>query len=244
MEKPSNSETDPRRRRTEWLSLNPQLANLPDEALQDLARHVRLVRFDTDERVTSRGDEIRYAGVIVSGGLRSSLTSFEGHELSMSILRRGAFYGWMGIVEPTLSPWDVYAHSPTELACLLIGEFRAVLQHHPSVMMMVTRALNYRLQKAYAHMGNLVLDDLEARLRRTLFMLAGDRTKFAEGELPSITITQESLGHFVQCSRPTVNKLLRELEDSGLIELGYGVIRIRDLDRLIPERLDGSVYLL
>jgi len=244
VKKPSNSETDPRRRRAEWLCLNPQLANLPPNALQDLARHVRLVRFDADDRLASRGDEIRYAGVVVTGGLRSSLTSFEGHELSMSILRRGAFYGWMGIIEPTLSPWDVYAHSPTEMACLYISGVRAALQQHPSVMMMVARALNLRLQKAYAHMGNLVLDDLEVRLRRTLFMLAGDRTKFAEGELPTITITQESLGHFVQCSRPTVNKLLRELEDAGLIELGYGVIRIRDLDRLTPERLDGSVYLL
>lgn len=244
MDIPSNSESDPRRRRAEWLCLNPQLANLPQEALQDLARQVRLIRFDTNDRLASRGDEIRYAGVIVSGGLRSSLTSFDGHELSMSILRRGAFYGWMGIIEPTLSPWDVYAHSPTELACLYIGEFRAVLQRHPSLMMMVARALNFRLQKAYAHMGNLVLDDLEARLRRTLFMLAGDRTKFTDGDLPSITITQEALGHFVQCSRPTVNKLLRELEDKGLIELGYGVIRIRDLDALVPEPLEGPVYLL
>lgn len=143
----------------ERLRMNPQIAALPPETVTALARHTRLIRFESGDRVHSRGDEIRYAGVIVRGGIRSSLNGYDGHELSISILRRGAFYGWMGILEPTPSPWDIYAHGPTEFACLFCSDFRAVMKDHPALLRMLTQALSLRLRRAYDYMTNLVLDD-------------------------------------------------------------------------------------
>lgn len=214
--------------------MNPLLGELPAPTLEAIAKHTRLTEFEANERLFSRGDEILWAGVIIRGGIRNSLIGYDGHEMSMSILRRGAFYGWVGVVSPTPSPWDIYAHGPTQVASFQISDFRVLMKQFPELSTMMAQALTDRLRKAYDHMYNLVLDGLDARLRRTLVMLAGDRTMFSATETPSIKITQETLGSFVQCSRPTVNKLLKDLEKEGLIRLRYGEIIIPDLEALYP----------
>ncbi|QBX99795.1 Crp/Fnr family transcriptional regulator [Rhodophyticola sp. CCM32] len=224
--------------------MNPTLAKLPEATLAAIAGHTRLTRFKANERLFSRGDEILLAGVIIRGGIRNSLIGYDGHEMSMSVLRRGAFYGWIGLVSPTPSPWDIYAQGETEIACFQISDFRNLMKQHPELNTMIAEALSARLRKSYDHMYNLVLDTLDTRLRRTLVMLTGDRTMFSSGDTPHIKITQETLASFVQCSRPTVNKLLKDLEKEGLIRLGYGEIIIPDLEALYPHAEVEQFHLL
>lgn len=218
----------------EYLRINPQIAKLSCAAQEALARHARIIHFARDELVLTHGEEMRFAGVILRGGLRSTVCGYEGQELSMSVLRRGAFYGWVGLMAPTPSPWDMYAQGPTELLAIQMSDFRHVMKTHLEFNAIVAEALSAKLRKAFNHMSILTLDTLEDRLRRTLVMLAGDREMFDKSNPPSIKITQESLGGFVRCSRPTVNRLLRELEQAGLIRLAYGEIIIPDLERLYP----------
>ena len=225
------------------LGANPQLARLSRATQLELARHCRIARFDSNSLVLARGEEMRFAGVILRGGLRSAVNGYDGHELSMSVLRRGAFYGWVGLMEPTPSPWDMYAQGPTEILAIQMPDFRRVMKSFPELNTIVAEALSAKLRKAFNHMYILTLDTLQDRLRRTLVMLAGDREMFLESEVPSIRITQESLGSFVRCSRPTVNKLLRNLEKEGLIELRYGEIVIPDLNALYPVDLVERFHL-
>lgn len=171
-------------------------------------------------------------GVILKGGIRSSLTSQDGGELSMSILQRGAFWGVLGVAEPTPSPWDCFAFGETEMAVILTSDFRVALTRFPDLGLVVAKMLNYRLKKAYAFVTNVALESVENRLRRSLLMLAGDQVYSDSAKPIEISITQEALGRFVQCTRPTVNKALKNIEQLGLIVVGYGVIRIINLKAL------------
>lgn len=221
------------------LRMSPQMASLTPEVLHALARKARIMRFASNELVLARGEQMRIAGVVLRGGLRSTVTGYDGHELSISVLRRGTFYGWLGLMAPTPSPWDMYAHGPTEFLAIQITDFRRAMQEHSELNAFVAEGLSAKLRKAFDHMHILTLDGPEERLRRVLVMLAGDRAMFAKGAVPRIKITQEALGGFIRCSRPTVNKLLRDMEKSGEIRLAYGEIVIPDLTALYPpERLE------
>ena len=226
------------------LRTNPQLASLPERVLRDLAKHTRIFHHENNDRLFSQGDEMQYVAVILRGGIRSSLVGYDGHEMSISILRRGAFYGWMSIGEPTSSPWDIYTYGRTELACIVVRDFRNVMARHPELTTLLIRGLSVRLRKSYDILANMVLETLDSRLRRMLILLSGDRSQFFDEEFPKIKITQELLGSFVKCSRPTVNKLLKKLEVDGLIEIGYGEIIVRDLHGLFPDRETEPVYFL
>lgn len=214
------------------LCKNEMFQQLSKPSLDYLSSVTKIRIFKPGERVVSRGDEMVLSGVILRGGIRNSLTSHDGGELSMSILQHGAFYGVLGVTEPTHSPWDCFAFGETEMAMILIRDFRAALARFPDVSLIVARMLNYRLKKAYSFMTNVALASVEDRLRRSLLMLAGDHIHSDNTKPLEISITQEALCRFVQCTRPTVNKALKNLELLGLVVVGYGVIRIVNIKAL------------
>jgi CRP/FNR family cyclic AMP-dependent transcriptional regulator len=226
----------------ECLCVNPMFAGLSDTALNHLAGVARLVTFKDNDPIVSRGDEIRYAAVVLTGGIRSSTTSADGCELSMSILRRGAFHGVMGVPEPTTCPWDCFAVGRTEVVAIYCSDFRAAVSQYPDIALLLAKLLNYRLKKAYSLISNATLQSLDTRLRRTLAMLASDVG--GAGEQVDIKITQQALGHFVQCTRPTINKALKDLERTGAIKIGYGQIRILDVKALRSEIEGEALYVL
>lgn len=213
------------------LVVNPLFADLSPTALDQVARVTRLLSLPPATPVDAHEEEMMFSGVIVSGGIRNSVTNVEGYEYSMSILGRGAFYGTIGLLEPTPSPYDCVSHGPTEIALFANRDFRVVLRDQPELAILAARAMQYRLRKAYGFMVNQLLNNLDRRLRRTLIMLVNSGS-VADGGAPQISITQELLGNFVQSSRPSVNKALRELEREGTIEIGYSVIRILNMKAL------------
>lgn len=221
-------------RMVELLRINHDMAALSHDALRALAEHTRIMQFEGNSLILARGEEMIYSGVVQDGGLRSAYHGVEGDELSVSIQGRGAFYGWSGVPAPAPSPWDMYAQGDTELACIPTSDFRRLLHLMPELYETLSTALVAKLRKAYGHITLLAMNDLETRMRRILVMLAGDRTQLPSGTFPRIKLTQEALANFVQCSRPTANKLLRDLEKAGLISLAYGEIIIPDLDALYP----------
>jgi CRP-like cAMP-binding protein len=52
------------------------------------------------------------------------------------------------------------------------------------------------------------------------------------GETVEISLTQEAIAELAGAKRPTVNRVLREESERGLIELMRGRIRILDIDAL------------
>jgi CRP-like cAMP-binding protein len=214
------------------LTISPLFAELSPATLDALAAVSRIASFSPNERINSRDDELSFSGVVISGGIRTSMTTADGYEFSQSILRRGAYFGSIGIVDPVPAMWDSNAHGATEMVVIQHRDFRTVLAAHSDLSLLLVKATNYRLRKAYALMSNLLLDTLEQRLRRTLVMLVGAAEGAGRGRMAEIAITQEALGQFIHCSRPTVNKLLRDLEIMGIVEIGYGVLRVIDLPAL------------
>lgn len=63
------------------------------------------------------------------------------------------------------------------------------------------------------------------RIRLYLCQLTSDA-------ISAVSISQSQLGVVIGCSRQTVNKLLGELRDEGIIELGRNAVRVLDRARL------------
>lgn len=214
------------------LCTSKMFRQLSKPSLEYLSGVTKIRVLKPGERLVARGDEMVSLGVVLKGGVRSTLTSQDGGELSISVLQHGAFWGVLGVAEPTPSPWDCFAFGETEMAMILTKDFRAAMARFPDLGIVVAKMLNYRLKKAYAFVSNVALESVENRIRWSLLMLAGDHNHSDSTEPLEISITQESLSRFVQCTRPTVNKALKNLELLGLVKIGYGVIRITNLKGL------------
>jgi len=224
--------------------LTSQLVRDLEPATTDALARLARIEVHADGAPVQRRDEVMtFSGVIVSGGIQSSITSPDGYVFSVSIMRRGAFFGSLGLLESTPSVWDCRAFGETQMVTVRNRDFQALMPRHPDLVMLLAKANNYRLRKAYAMMANVVLDSLDRRLRRMLLMLIEAPGDGNAGAVPEIAITQEVLGQFVKGSRPSVNKALRSLERAGIIEIRYGLIRVLDAPAL-RHGFENEVFLV
>ena len=77
---------------------------------------------------------------------------------------------------------------------------------------------------------------LESRIAKALLQLAQNSgRKHVDGLSVDLHLSQRELGNIAGCSRESVNKQLQIWHREGLIDLGKGLIVIRDLAAL--ERL-------
>lgn len=102
----------------------------------------------------------------------------------------------------------LYAHVPPQI---LIPNLCGILHD---------RLMRENRNKAADHYYNA-----EQRIRLYLCELTSDSDN-------AVHISQSQLGVLIGCSRQTVNKMLGELRDQGLIELGRNTVRVLDRDRL------------
>jgi len=201
------------------------------EALQALAHQER--RFDQGEVVVREGEKTDQLHIVASGWLHGSVRMKDG---SRQILR---FY-FAGDITTTFS--IAWAHSAATLtavsACTLHEIPRIALgrlfREHPRVgallygvsasehVAMADRLTSVGRTDALTRVATLLLD-IRSRLQ------AGEGLAAAGFELP---LTQQDLGDAVGLTKAHVNRSLKALEATGLLEREGKVIRIADVERL------------
>ena len=101
---------------------------------------------------------------------------------------------------------------------------------HPGVKDVLLRLLAEQLSRASDRIVEAHYVDAETRVRRRLCELA-ERYATGEGEAV-VPITQEDLAGLAGTSRATVNRVLRDEEKRGVLELARGRTIVGDLDQL------------
>jgi CRP-like cAMP-binding protein len=100
-----------------------------------------------------------------------------------------------------------------------------------------------RLRMASTVLEDRALKPIELRLARLLLSLCGDeiRTEPRRSQPGTeVAVTQEMLAKILGCTRPTVNKKLRILEEEGAIKVEYGRIWLLDMPRIIELSGEGE----
>lgn len=128
----------------------------------------------------------------------------------------------------------------------------AAIAESDAEMVWIDHALCQRLLAADPGFARYLLGSLANQLRQALDLIEADRLQPAEQRLiraigdkyhregSPITCTQQELADLIGVSRVTVGHLLGSLSARGLIERGYGQIRINDPQALFKSTANGS----
>jgi CRP-like cAMP-binding protein len=117
------------------------------------------------------------------------------------------------------------------------------LEARPRVAVRLAAVLAGRLRRLSDRMEDAVLLPLSARLARQLLRLAGTygtRTPLG-GTRVEMQLPQQRLGELIGGTRESVNKLMRQWIQDGLITVDRRDITLRDVDglRAIAEQIVG-----
>jgi CRP/FNR family cyclic AMP-dependent transcriptional regulator len=192
-------------------------------------------RIGRGEVIRRRGDPGTGMVVIVSGRVRISLISEDGHEVTLTMLGPGEVLGEMTLLDGGECSADATAQEDCELLMIERTQFLRLLRSNSDLCLHLLAVLFQRLRRTNAALEDIALLDLPTRLGRLLLRLSGDYGVAAQhGTRIEVKLSQKDLSSLAGASREKVNRQLRQWEDEGIIGKDAGRLLIMKPQALAP----------
>ncbi len=176
-------------------------------------------RFAKGSLIVREGDPSSELFFILSGSVTVMMEDSDGHELILSYLGPGEFFGELGFFGGSARRSAyVRARSDCEVALIGYDRFKRMILEQPDLLLQITSQIAARLRATSEKLGHLAFLDVTGRVARTLLDLARDSQAITHPDGMLVRITREELGRLVNCSSKMTGKVLRNLEEQGLIQ--------------------------
>jgi CRP/FNR family cyclic AMP-dependent transcriptional regulator len=206
---------------------------LDREVLRRLGAMARAKSFRPDQVVFSKGDPLQGLYVIERGRVKISTTSPAGREIALNLLGDGDVFGEVALADGGARTADAVACEPTRLLVLDRTEIVPFLEANPEIMRHMLVALAQRVRWISSRFEDAAFLSLPARVAKRLLLLG---EHFGVGSAACLRLTvslpQRELASHMGVTRETINRLIQDWRDSGLIKVDRGVIVLSDLRRL------------
>lgn len=214
------------------LSTTSIFSDLSAEDQTTVRSRCRRVAVAKKEEVVQQGGRGQEMFIVAQGRLRMSAVSESGKEVGFGILEPGDTFGEMAMLDGELRSATVTALEPCELLVLSRAAFEGLVADCPSLAINLMVILSHRLRHTSRLYQDSVFMEVPGRLAQ--FLLQFSRPESDHGGVPALTVSlsQYELGTLVNASRESVNKLLKEWENQGVIQRERGRIRILSIEDL------------
>ncbi len=220
----------------ESLAAIPFFAGLDAAALERVAAGMRTRRFRRGEVIFHIGDPGDALFVIVAGQVKISLPSETGDEAILATLQPGAVFGELALLDGAPRSASATAIVAAETVVLPRDRFRELIATEAGVRDALLASIAGELRRLTTHVEELHFLDITGRLAARLVRLAQE-SGTADAASGAIrlrkNLTQGDLAAMVGCTRQSVNKLLGQFTDEGLVRLDRDGILVTDLDGLV-----------
>jgi len=178
------------------------------------------------KRKYPRGSTIIYAGeesdsiyYITKGSVTVLIEDDSGREIIVAYLNEGDFFGEMAMFsEGKRTAW-VKAKTECEVAELGYQKFAELSKKDAGMLYEVASQLADRLDKTTQKVGDLAFLDVTGRVARTLLDLCKEPDAMTHPDGMQVKITRQEIGRIAGCSREMVGRVLKTLEDQGLVSV-------------------------
>jgi CRP/FNR family cyclic AMP-dependent transcriptional regulator len=177
-------------------------------------------RYGNKNTIIYAGDQSDTLYYIIKGSVTVAIEDDDGKEIIVAYLNEGDFFGEMGLFDKDdpRSAW-IRAKSDCEVAEISYGKFLNLVEDYPDLILSVSQQMASRLRRTTRKVGDLAFLDVTGRVARTLLDLAKEPDAMTHPDGMQIKITRQEIGRIVGCSREMVGRVLKDLEEKGLVSV-------------------------
>ena len=186
-----------------------------------------LVRYDNGQLIHSRGDVKPGISIVAAGMVQVGVYGEDGTFVMTSHLNVGQTFGEFTLFADLPRTHDVTAAGDTQINQISAHAFQRLYDAEPEISRaLLTTSLirTHSLLEMMDAMRRLPMRERTAKVLFTLMQTAGGDDSFE--------CRQSDLAFALGVSRTSLSTALRQLVDIGLIETGYGQIRLPDVARM------------
>jgi CRP-like cAMP-binding protein len=207
-------------------------AGVDQDVLLRLSQCSQLRRYGRGELVSRQGETCAGLQVVITGTVKLFVVSRAGQEKVVEIVQPGGSFGESFMFQ--------------DVACLLSGQAtcdalilqvqrEAVLQEaelDPSFAMRIVSRLSHRLNQALQHLQSQSLLTAPQRVVGFLLRQHGDPLRLSRGTRVTLPGSKAMIASLLSITPEYFSRVLRHLEQAGLIKVERREITIVDAERL------------
>lgn len=211
-------------------------ARMSDAMLDELAQSMRSRRYRNSETIFHQDDPGDSLHLVIEGAVKIVLPSAAGEDPAiLATLRPGDFFGALALLDGAPRSASAIAMGATRTLVLRREVFLTLVDFDAELRRALLAALAAEIRSTTDQVHDLQFLDLPARLARRLLRHAerAAASGSAAGRVPW-PYTQTELAGMVGGSRQSVNRLLGEFTERGLIRIERDTLVVLD-----PAGLEG-----
>lgn len=206
---------------------------MTDAQKRAVEKMTRMLEVKRGQRIYMPGDPSDQIFLLKAGVVRISNIGSDQQETILAFLYPGDIFGELAIIDDAPRDHLATAHEDVVLCSLSRDLLVEVAQETPALGYQITKIMGLRVRRFRTRVEELLCKSAHARIAHTLLDLAGDYgIPDDQGILIPLRLNQADLGNLVGLARETVNIVLQDFKQRGLVESGRRAIRIIDPARL------------
>jgi len=192
---------------------------LSKPAIQAFVAQAHKRSYPPKHTILHAGDVPTSIHLILEGSVSILLEDPEGKEIVLAYLGPGDFFGEMCLFPDQKARTAIVRSrtAPTLVAECSYTAFRQFAHEHPDIMFEIAGQLAARLRDTSQRVGDLAFLDVAGRLAHVMLELSKkpDAQPHPRGKL--VRISRQELARNVGCSREMAGRVLKKLEEDGLV---------------------------
>lgn len=198
---------------------------MPEEDVQRLVAVARRRRFARNEVVFHRDDPADSLHLVSKGRFAIRIITPLGDTVTIAVRGPGDSFGEMALVAERMKrSATVAALEEAETFAVYVADFQRLRREHPSVNQVLIGFLAEEVRRQ----NQLLLEALYVPVERRVLRRLVELSTLYGGNEGAIPLTQEQLAEMAGTSRATVNRVLREEQERGTVELRRGKTVVLD----------------
>ena len=176
--------------------------------------------FAEGDVILSENAYIRAIPIILSGSIRVMRSDNEGREILLYYIRAGesCIMSFLGGIHHNTSKVKAIAEEDTEILFIPVEKVSMLIKEYPEWLDYIFRLYNKRFEELLEVVNAVAFKKMDERLLNFI------QKKCALTNSNTLQITHEQLANELGTARVVVSRLLKQMEDEGLVKLGRNKI--------------------
>jgi len=198
----------------------------PDpDFLKPFLAHCHRRKYPARTEFIQPGDPAESLYYLIDGSVTVLIEDEDNHEIILAYLNKGAFIGEMGLfmTQPQRTVM-VRSRTPCELAEIAYTKLEQLFKtdlapYMKDILYALGKQQTERLINTSQKVGHLAFLDVTGRIAGTLLDLSKQPDAMTHPDGMQIKVTRQEIGRIVGCSREMAGRVLKNLEEQGLIDV-------------------------
>jgi CRP-like cAMP-binding protein len=223
-------------RSRDFIAASAWFCDLPEDALNRLAAAAQQKSMPVNSFIYEQGLPSTEFFGLMSGRVRVSISSPNGHEFALIDRETGAWFGEPGLLNDATRIIDARVIDPSEVVVMPRDTVLAVAEDYPIMYRNLFRHTLETLRGFHEILAGMLFYPLRSRVAGRLhYLLEEHGVQVEDGVLLDIKLSQNDFARLAMGSRQRVNKIFRQWSASGLVVIRKDHLLVRDPDELEQE---------